>query len=343
MAYKSWNEIAKEQAIAARLLKNHIKLNRVNHAYIFEGDKGTKKGDIAHFFAKTLICNNLDEKLNPCNECKDCQRIDKNIHPNIITIRPEGKFIKKEQVQDLIAEYSKTALEESPRINIIYEAEKFNLSSANSLLKTMEEPGEDIYQILITENYSSLLPTIKSRAESIHFKELDRNLLREELKKLDVKSYYANPISQYTSNLESAKKIALDEEMTEIIDLVILVFDALLNNKDSAIITFLEKNKKVLTEIDKAKFFLEIMIIFQKDILQFKLNKQNLCFFEKQQTINKLAEKIDNKLAEKMLKNMLELSIRIKYNINLKLAFNKLLMNLERGYKYATHSGRNPI
>ena len=343
MAYKSWKEIAKEQAVAARLLKNHIQLNRVNHAYIFEGDKGTKKGEIAHFFAKSLLCKNLDDNLNPCNKCKDCHRIDKSTHPNIITIRPKGKVIRKEQVQDLIKEYSKTALEESPRINIIYEADKFNLSSANSLLKTMEEPGEDIYQILITENYSSLLPTIKSRAEAIHFKELDRALIREELKNLDIRNSYANPISQYTSNLEAAKKIAQDQEMIEIIELVIEVYNALLNDKGSAIITFLEKNKKVLTENDKAKFFLEIMIIYQKDILQSKLENKDLCFLDQHQAINKLANKIDMNLAEKILKNMLELSIRTKYNINLKLAFNNLLMNLERGYKHATHSGRDSV
>ncbi|MFO7968975.1 MAG: hypothetical protein ACQERX_00595 [Bacillota bacterium] len=343
MAYQSWEDIAKEQAIAARLLKNHIQLNRVNHAYIFEGDKGTKKGEIAHFFAKTLLCKNLDDNLNPCNECNNCQRINKDIHPNIITIKPDGKFIKKEQVQDLIEEYSKTALEDSPRINIIYQADKFNLSSANSLLKTMEEPGDDIYQILITENYNSLIPTIKSRAESIHFKELDRSLIRDELKKLNIKSSYANPVSQYTSNLDAAKTIATDEDMIEIIDLVIAIYNALLVDKESAVITFLEKNKQVLSDNDKAKFFLELMIIFQKDILQFKLNNKDMCFINQQQTINKLASKIDIKLAEKTLKNMLELSIRLKYNINLKLAFNKLLMNLERGYKHATHSSRDSI
>ncbi|MCF7924131.1 MAG: hypothetical protein K9L64_03360 [Candidatus Izimaplasma sp.] len=343
MVYREWEDIAKEQATPARLLKNHIQLNRVNHAYIFEGEKGTKKGEIAHFFAKTLLCKNLDQDLNPCNVCKDCKRVNNDTHPNVLKIEPDGKFIKKEQVQNLIEEYSKTSLEVSPRINIIYEADKFNLSSANSLLKIMEEPGEDIYQILITENYNSLLPTIKSRAEAIHFKELDRNLIRQELKKQGIKSSYAHPISQYTSNLEAAKAIADDEEMIEIIDLVIDVYKALLTDNQSAIITFLEKNKKILVDNDKANFFIELMIIFQKDILQTKLDKEDLCFLDQKSIINKLADKIDISYAEKALKNMLELSIRTKYNINLKLALNKLLMNLERGYKHATYSSRDSI
>ena len=333
MSYKSWLDLASEQSVVARLLKNHIQLNRLNHAYIFEGVKGTKKLETALFFAKAIMCQEKDNELNPCGECVHCQRIEHLTHPNLFIVEPDGQMIKKEQIKQLIDEFSKTSLESGPRINIIQEADKFNLSSANALLKTMEEPGEDIFQIMITENLQALLPTIRSRGEVIHFKELDRALIREKLQEIGIKSSYANPISQYTSDLDSAIKIAEDELMIELIDLVIAVYQAFIDSKQSAIIAFLENSGKVVSEQSRTEFFLDFMILFQKDIIQTLLKNEDICYINHHILIEKLAKKIDLVLAKKHLEDMLDLSKRIKYNINLPLALNHLLMVLERGYK----------
>ncbi len=333
MSYKSWLDLASEQSVVARLLKNHIQLNRLNHAYIFEGVKGTKKLETALFFAKAIMCQEKDSESNPCGECVHCQRIDHLTHPNLFIVEPDGQMIKKEQIKQLIDEFSKTSLESGPRINIIQEADKFNLSSANALLKTMEEPGEDIFQIMITENLQALLPTIRSRGEVIHFKELDRALIREKLQEIGIKSSYANPISQYTSDLDSAIKIAEDELMIELIDLVIAVYQAFIDSKQSAIIAFLENSGKVVSEQSRTEFFLDFMILFQKDIIQTLLKNEDICYINHHILIEKLAKKIDLVLAKKHLEDMLDLSKRIKYNINLPLALNHLLMVLERGYK----------
>lgn len=343
MSFKSWDELALEQKIVARLLRNHIQLNRLNHAYIFEGVKGTKKAEVAKFFSQALLCKNIDDNANPCLVCHDCERIDKETHTNVFIIRPDGQTIKKDQIKDIISEFSKTSLESGPRVNIIFEADKFNASSANSLLKTMEEPGENIYQIMITENLQSLLPTIRSRGEIIHFKELDRELIRQELQAEGIDGSYANPISRYTSDLQAAIKIANDDSMIALIDLVIAIFDSFTNKKQSAIITFLESSIKVIGEQSKAEFFLDLMIILQKDIIQRHLKNESICFENQHHMIDNLANKISLSMAKDHLELMLELSKKIKYNINMPLAFNQIVMVLERGYKDATHSRRNPI
>jgi DNA polymerase-3 subunit delta' len=336
MSYKSWDALALEQKTIARLLKNHIKLNRLNHAYIFEGVKGTKKFETALFFTKALMCQNKDQDLNPCMECKDCLRTDSMSHPNVFMIEPAGTMIKKDQIKEMINEFSKTSLEVGRRVNIIVEADKFNLSSANTLLKTMEEPGEDIFQIMITENLQSLLPTIRSRGEIIHFKTLDRRLIRDQLKDLGVKSSYANPISQYTSDIEAAKKIADDELLVELIDLMIQVYESFDQKKSSSIITFLEESGKVVSELSRAEFFLDFMILFQKDIIQSKLGNQDICYLDHHHLVERIANKSSLDLLKRHLELMLDLSKRMHYNINLPLVFNYLLMKMERGYKHAT-------
>lgn len=334
--YKTWDDIAKEQKIVARLLKNHLQFNRLNHAYIFEGAKGTKKAEIALFFTKAILCQDLDDDFNPCHKCSHCQRVDHSTHPNVFIVAPDGKMIKKEQIQSLIQEFSKTSLESGPRVNIIYQADSFNLSSANSLLKTMEEPGEDIYQIMLTENLQALLPTIKSRGEVVHFKELDRQMIRDVLQEKGVEASYANPISQYTSDVNAALEISNDDLLIEIIDLVIDVFDAMNRKKQSAIIQFLEKGGIVLSDVSRATFFLDFLILFQKDIIQSLLEKEDVCFFNHHQLIKALASKINLKTGQDQLEAMLKLSKRLNYNINLPLAVNHLLLVLERGYKYGT-------
>jgi len=334
--YKSWDDIGKEQKVVARLLKNHLLLDRLNHAYIFEGAKGTRKADVAMFFTKAIICQDIDDQGNPCHECSDCQRIDEGTHPNVLVVKPSGQMIKKEQIKEVIREFSKTSLESGPRVNIIYQAERFNASSANTFLKTMEEPGESIYQIMMTENLSGLLPTIKSRGEIIHFKELDRALIREKLQDMDVEPSYANPISQYTSDLSAAVDIAKDDLKRAMIDLVIDIFDTFHRKKESAMIRFLEDGGAVVADVSRTEFFIDFMILFQKDIIQTILGHDDVCYINHHQLIRTLAQQIDISKAKEQLEAMLELSKRLHYNINLPLAMNHLLVVLERGYKHAT-------
>lgn len=333
MGYKTWDDVAKEQAIVARLLKNHILFNRLNHAYIFEGVKGTKKQDIALFYTKAIFCKNRDGDANPCLTCQDCLKVDRQTHANLFVIQPDGQMIKKEQIKDLIEEFSKSSLEDGPRMNIILQADRFNLSSANALLKTMEEPGEDIYQIMITENLDALLPTIKSRGEVIHFVELNRVMIRDYLQEQGIKASYTNPISQYTANIEEALDVANDDLSIELIDLIVDIFQSFVDEKQSTVITFLESSGKVVSSLSRTIFFLDFMILFQKDLIQTLLHQSSICYMNHKMLLEKLAKKTNLKQAELDLQEMLELSKRLKYNIHLPLAFNYLLAKLERGYK----------
>ncbi|MCK5732121.1 MAG: AAA family ATPase, partial [Tenericutes bacterium] len=270
MSVYSWDEVGKYQNDVARIIKNSYRLNRISHAYIFEGPNGTKKTSTAFLYAKSLLCTNPDA-FNPCNECHNCRRVGNRTHPNLFYIKPKGKVIKKEQIKDLINEFSKASVENGPRIYIIEEADKLNLTSANTLLKTMEEPGQDIYQILITENYNALLKTIISRAEILHFKPIDRNLIKEHLVKRNIAVNIANSISEYTVDMGSAIKFAEDTKMINIIKLVTEINNAFLNKNESSIILFKESSQEIFQDQEIIDFFLTLMIFYQKDVLNYQL------------------------------------------------------------------------
>lgn len=343
MVLNSWNEIQKFQNDVARIMTNSHQLNRVSHAYIFEGPNGTKKSSTAFLFAKSLLCTN-PQGFNPCNECHNCRRVDNRTHPNLFHVKPQGKVIKKEQIQSLINEFSKASLEAGPRIYIIEEADKLNLTSANTLLKTMEEPGLDIYQILITENFNSLLKTITSRAETLHFKPIDKEIIRRQLIENDIMPNVANAISEYTVDMGSAIKIAQDEDMVSIINLVIDIHRAFLDKKTSSILLFKDQSQKILDNLDFTDFFLTLMIVYEKDVLNVQLrHTEDICFSDEVTIIEQLTEKMPQKFIEQNITKMLGLKTRLKYNINNKLAFDKMLTCLERGYKYGTQCSGDSI
>lgn len=343
MTLNSWEDVGKFQNDISKIIINSHKLNRISHAYIFEGPNGTKKSTTALLFAKTLLCTNPDG-YNPCNECHNCRRVDNLTHPNLFYIKPKGKVIKKEQIQQLIQEFSKASMEDGPRIYIIEEADKFNLYSANTLLKTMEEPGAEIYQILITENYGSLLKTIVSRAETLHFKPIDRNIIKKQLLENNIDPNIANSVSEYTVDMGQAIKIAKDFEMVNVIKLVTDIHKAFLDMTNSSVILFKDYQTDILKKPEIIDFFLTLMIFYEKDVLNYQLRHlENICFEEEMETIKKLSDKMSEKHIEENLAKMLGLKARLKYNINNKLAFDKMLVCLERGYKYATYCSSDTV
>ncbi len=336
MALTSWEEVSKFQSDVAQIMINSQHLNRIAHAYIFEGPNGTKKKSTAFLLAKTLLCTN-PQGHNPCNECHNCRRIDHETHPNVFYIKPKGKVIRKEQIQDLIKEFSKASIEKGPRIYIIEDADRFNLYSANTLLKTMEEPGADIYQVLLTENYNALLKTIISRAETIHFTPIDRQIIRDQLIENEISFNIANAVSEYTVDMGMAIKIAKDFEMINVIRLVADIHKTLLEKQLSSVILFREHADKIFNNPEMTDFFLTLLIFYQKDILNMQLrNLEYLCFQDEEETIKKLSETVSQKSIEDNIEKMLGLKSSLKYNINHKLAFDEMLAHLERGFKHET-------
>lgn len=134
--------------------------DRLVHAYLFFGGNHSEKIATAKYLAKLVLGN--DEITS--------QLVDKNEHANVITIKPDGKLIKKEQIVFLKTEISKKSVENKSKIYIIDGADKMSISATNSLLKFLEEPAPNIYIILIAQSKEVLLPTITSRTVNLNFK-----------------------------------------------------------------------------------------------------------------------------------------------------------------------------
>lgn len=155
-----------------------IKKNKVSHAYLIETNSFTKSKELVFAFAKMLLCSNTKEKEHDQNLCPICTQIDNQEYMDLMIIEPDGAWIKKEQLLQLQTIFKTKSYINGRRVYIIFQADKLNKSSANTLLKFLEEPEDGIVAILVTTNRYQVLNTILSRCQIL-------SLLRddEEIKK----------------------------------------------------------------------------------------------------------------------------------------------------------------
>lgn len=336
MSFSRFEEFQCYQPQVAQMLLNGFRHDRLSHAYIFEGPRGTKKSSAAFFFAKRLLCRHPDAQGDPCGTCPDCLRIDKGTHPNVFFIRADGEFIKVEQIRSMISELSRTAVENAPRVYVVEEADRMRAEAANALLKTLEEPGLDIYAVLLTDKFNSLLKTIVSRSHVMHFQPLDKALVRKELLGRGVEICLASVIPEYTNNPEEALAIAESPDMSDIFCAVPDLYGKAGKANESLILSFREIRDRVFVTTEMTDFFLTLLILYQKDILHCKQARVSEVVWKPELArMQQLASLVSDSWIEGMLEKMLSLKTRLKFNIVDSLAFDNLLVNLERGFLHA--------
>ncbi|EKF75199.1 DNA polymerase III subunit delta' [Alcanivorax hongdengensis A-11-3] len=148
-----------------RLLEQHEQ-GRLPHALLLSGVAGTGKLRLAQSLAQTLLCEKPSGGV-ACGQCQGCQLSSAGTHPDLHTLYPDepGKAIKIDQVRQLVAFATRTAQYSGYRVAIIRPAEALNRNAQNALLKTLEEPGSQTLLLLVSDQPSLLLPTIRSRCQ----------------------------------------------------------------------------------------------------------------------------------------------------------------------------------
>lgn len=175
------------QKEAVNILKEELKDDRINHAYLFYGKEGIGKKTLAIEFARALLCNQIEN--DSCNICNNCRRVEHGNHPDLKIIKgnEKTKNLKIEQIREMQKEIAYKPYESEHKIYIIDGAENMTTQAANSLLKTLEEPPSYAIIILIAEELNKLLPTVISRCQNLRFSNISREKMKHFLDKQNIK------------------------------------------------------------------------------------------------------------------------------------------------------------
>ncbi|MBD3610384.1 MAG: DNA polymerase III subunit delta' [Gammaproteobacteria bacterium] len=154
----AWNQLVERQ-----------RQSSMPHAVLLAGMSGLGKSLLADALARSLLCESPNQDGTACGQCKSCQQYHAGSHPDYRHVTPEeGKsVIGIEQCRQLSSFLNLTSHYGRYRVVILEPAEQLNVASANSLLKTLEEPSEGGILILVSDKPDALLPTIRSRCQQI--------------------------------------------------------------------------------------------------------------------------------------------------------------------------------
>ena len=169
------------QEHAIELICHAVNKDRVPHSWLFTGQANIGKFKTAVALTQKLNCSKIGE--DSCGKCNYCLQIEEDNLPDFLVIRPEGKFIKIDQVRKSLNWINLHLDQAKKRVLILDGAEHLGSEAANAFLKTLEEPAPNTIIILIALSIKQLPETIVSRCQQVRFRPLDRDTIEHLLRK----------------------------------------------------------------------------------------------------------------------------------------------------------------
>ena len=315
-------------------LKEAIASNKISHAYIFNGPKGSGKKMLAKAFAMMLQCENKGE--DACLTCHSCKQALSDNHPDIKWVKHiKPTSIGVEDVRDsLVGDVMIKPYNGKYKIYIIEEANLMTVQAQNAILKTIEEPPEYVVVILLTRNADEMLPTILSRCVRLDLRPIKSDIIVNYLmKKYEIPDYKARFCEEFAQgNIGRAINLATSDEFNRMREDVLMV---LRYGHEMQIPDIVEAIKTATNYKLTIGDYIDFCVLWYRDILMYKATQDpnNVMYKEQISDIRKQAGAISYEGAKNILDALDKAKVRLSANVNFDLVLELMLLAIKENTK----------
>lgn len=311
-------------------LQNAIRMDKISHAYIFNGPDKSGKRMLAEDFAMALQCEKGE--ADPCLECHSCKQAMNHNQPDIIYVTHEkSNTISVDDIRSqLVNDVDVKPYSSKYKIYIIDEAEKMNPQAQNAMLKTIEEPPAYAVILLLTSNADAFLPTILSRCVTLNLRVVpDAKIKSYLMEHCRVPDYQADVCVAFAQgNVGKAVALASSENFREIKAAAVQLLKRI---SDIDLYEFKEAIRQIGEYKLEINDYFDIMMIWYRDMLMYKATTDvnRLIFKDEVYDIKKQASRSSYSGIEAVLEALEKAKIRLKANVNFDLTLEMLLLTMK--------------
>ena len=313
-----------------KYISSAVENNRVSHAYILNGERGSGKKMLANLFAMTLLCETGDNE--PCGKCHSCKQAESGNHPDIIRVTHEKP--NSISVDDIRTQVNNTVdikpYQGPYKVYIIPQADMMTPQAQNAILKTIEEPPEYAVIMLLTENAETLLPTINSRCVMLKLRNIKDTLIKKYLmENLEIPDYKADMCTAFAQgNMGRAIMLANSDHFNEIREEAVQLLKHISEMELNEIVAAVKNISVYKLEITD---YLDIIMIWYRDVLLYKATKEidKVVFKDQLQSIKEQARKSSYEGIELILESLEKAKARLKANVNFDLVMELLFLTIK--------------
>ncbi len=321
--------LEKYQPTIYKTFVNALHNEKLSHAYLISGNPGMPLKETALFLAKSILC----DSPNPlaCDSCITCTRIDEGNYPDVMVFDGEKDRIKKGDIERIITNFDKTALESKGiMIYVLHLVETMTPIAVNSLLKFLEEPGKNIFAFLTTENEAKVLPTIISRTQVFRLKAINVKKIINDAVSAGVFQEDAELLSIFYNDPESIKNNIEEENFVIAKQALNDQINAMLMSRDDAIFTCQRLVEPKMKSGIVTRMYLKLLSQVFQDLNNLQVNGE-IIFTCYANIYEGLLEKLKN--LDKSLLVIMSSMKKLELNVNTSLLLDHIIFEITKGAK----------